>query len=152
MQLVRSKGGFLVLPHSPVTIAPPTPPSFTPADLDLTGWWKPDYPAAPWASSASAGSSGTAGNLIDSVALYPGFTMPASTEVIPGFFCADFNGVDDVLISETATADTLFSAAAGSMAILFYASAATADAANWYGNPQLFGHGGSAVGGRVGAG
>lgn len=40
-------------------------PAFDPATLALTGWWRANYTASPWVANASAGASGTNGNLTE---------------------------------------------------------------------------------------
>lgn len=119
--------------------------SFNPATLSLTGWWRASYGGSPWTPTASAGSSGSNGNLTKTADP----AEPAVGSAVNGFTPADFDGSNDALAG-TAADTALFTGAAGSIVVLFYADAATADSGNWYGNPQLLGHNGTS--GRVGVG
>lgn len=101
-------------------VATAAAPSFDPATLSLTGWWRTDYAASPWTSTASAGASS---GRTASEATNP----PSVGAAINGYNPADFDGTNDKL-STTVLESDLFTASAGSFAILYYAD--TTDAAN----------------------
>ncbi len=96
-------------------------PVFDPATLSLTGWWRADYAGAPWAAVASAGSSGSNGNLVTNGA------DPAVGTAQNSLDPADFDGSDDEL-KNTNTLDTFFGNGAGAGWCLFLADSAAADA------------------------
>jgi len=92
--------------------------AFNPATLSLSGWWRAAYAGAPWAGTASAGSSGSR-NLTAG-------TAPAVGATLNGLAGADWNGSTHVLT--TSLAGTSILAAAGfSFWILMRADAAPAD-------------------------
>ncbi len=65
--------------------------AFSPATLSLTGWWRASYSGSPWTPTASAGSSGSNGNLSEA-------TNPPSTgSAVNGLTPADFDGTNDLL-------------------------------------------------------
>ena len=93
---------------------------FNPASLALTGWWRASYAASPWVGTASAGASGSR-NLTEAT------NPPAAGTAVNGLTPADFDGTNDKLGTALTLGD-LSDATAGSIAALFYADAATADA------------------------
>ncbi len=99
----------------------------------LTFWYKPDFSASPWTPSASAGSSGSNGNLAE------GTNPPGTTAALNGKIGAEFDGTNDELSNGTAVGSVI-SAAAGSIGVLFNADAAAADLGptTYYTMPALF--------------
>lgn len=106
---------------------------YDPAGLSLTGWWRASYAGSPWTPTASAGSSGSNGNLAEAT------NPPATGTAVNGLTPADFDGTNDQLSNATAMS-TYLSDAAGSIVSLFYADAAGADvgATAYYGYDALF--------------
>lgn len=104
--------------------------AFDPANLSLTGWWRASYGGSPWSPTASAGSSGSNGNLAEAT------NPPAVGTAQNGLTPADFDGTNDVLTNATAFS-TLFTASAGSIIVLFLADVAVA-AGLVYDDPGLF--------------
>lgn len=109
---------------------------FDPATLSLSGWWRADtttgeYDGSPWAPTASAGGSGSAGNLSNANAPSVGATQN-------GYAPADFIPANnDELTGPTGSG--LWTTTAGTVIVLFYADAAAADAGAGvpYANPML---------------
>lgn len=100
-----------------------------PATLSLTGWWRAanggEYDGAPWAGTASAGTSGT-------LSLTEATNPPAVGAAVNGHSGADFDGVNDKLAADAF--GNIFTNSDGSAWCLFNADAATADpgAATFY--------------------
>lgn len=103
---------------------------FDPATLVLTGWWRASFTASPWPGTASAGPS--AG---------PSLTEPTNPPTVGtavnGLTPADFNGTIQRLVNAAAMT-SFVSNAAGSIACLFFARTAAADAGATN-NPSLIG-------------
>ena len=116
----------------PVAFWKPAGSTFDPATLSLTGWWRASYAGSPWTPTASAGSSGSNGNLAEAV------DPPATGSAVNGYTPADFVPNDE--LSNATTISTYLSDAAGTIAVLFYADAAGADvgATAYYGYAALF--------------
>lgn len=95
------------------------PPAFDRASLALSGWWK-DFSAAPWAPSASAGSSGSNGNLDE--ATHP----PTAGTPVNGLTPAVFNGTNAVLFSDN-NADSFWTVSAYSGWALVYANSVSSN-------------------------
>lgn len=93
---------------------------FDPATLTLTGWWRASYAGSPWAGTASAGSSGSR-NLTE------GTNPPATGSALNGLTPADCDGSNDQLSNALAT-NNFITTAAYSVAVLFNADTADADA------------------------
>jgi hypothetical protein len=87
--------------------------TFNPATLSLTGWWRASYSASPWTPTASAGASGTNGDLTE------GSNAPAAGAAVNGFTPADFDGTNDILTSAAANA-SLYSTTAYTLVQLVY--------------------------------
>lgn len=106
--------------------------AFDPATLALTGWWRASFTASPWTPTASAGSSGANGNLAEAT------NPPTSGTAQNGFNPAAFDGINQVLTSAN-NFSTFVTGGAGSIWVLFYATAAAADAGAGLriGNPGL---------------
>lgn len=115
----------------PFSFIKPNVPAFDPATLALTGWWKPNYGGTPWVGTASTGSSGSR-NLTEVD------NAPSTGSAVNGLTPADFDGINDRLLTG-ALMSALFTAAAGSLAIVFNSDTAAADAGASapYGNPPL---------------
>ncbi len=107
--------------------------AFTPASLVLTGWWKGSFTGSPWTPTASAGTSGTNGNLTE--ATNPPATGSALNSITP----ADFDGTNDQLANATRQ-DAAISIAAGSIVSLFNADTAAVlvNDTTFYTVPALF--------------
>ncbi len=109
------------------------PPVFDPATLALSGWWRASYAGSPWTPTASAGGSGSNGNLTEG-------TNPPSTSAgtVNGYTGADFDGVNDVISNATAIT-TMVSDSSGSLVSLFNADTAFADpgSTSFYLEPSL---------------
>lgn len=114
------------------------PPAFDMTALALSGWWRADYAGSPWTPTASAGTSGSNGNLTEG-------TNPPSvgTPALNGLDTADFDGTNDQ-ISPGGNAGTFFDAEAFSGWILFNADAVDTDSATTYANDCLITTGPSA--------
>lgn len=97
-----------------------------PASQSLTGYWKPSFTASPWVGAASAGASGTR-NLAEA-------TNPPSASGGD----AVFDGINDRLAS-TPNITSFVSVSAGTIGVLFFPTAASADAgaAFYYSNPSI---------------
>jgi hypothetical protein len=110
-------------------------PVFDPATLSLTGWWRASYSASPWVGTASAGSSGSR-NLTEAT------NAPSVGAAVSGYDPAEFDGVNDRFFNIAWT--TLFSAGAGSVAVIFNADTAAAESSGLgYDEPTLIGDGSS---------
>lgn len=64
---------------------------FDPATLSLTGWWRAPYGGSPWVALASAGSSGSNGNMTEAT------NPPSVGASLNSLASADFDGTNDVL-------------------------------------------------------
>lgn len=108
---------------------------FDPATLALSGWWRASFAGSPWVARASAGSSGSNGNLTE------GTNPPATGSAVNGLTPADFDGTNDILSNATAIT-TMVSDASGSLVCLFYADTAFADpgSTSFYLEPSLIGN------------
>jgi hypothetical protein len=106
--------------------------TFDPATLNLSGWWRADYSAAPWVGNASAGSSGGRDLVTASV-------DPTAGTAQNGKVPASFNGTSSLLVTSTAMSDYV-SAGAGTIYALVYMPTAAADAGIGT-NPGLLGEG-----------
>lgn len=107
---------------------------FDPASLDLTGWWRASYTGLPWEPAASAGSSGTVGDITSAS------VDPSVGSAVNGLTPADFDGADDAAyqtISETL--DTLFNASSYSGWALVWADTVSTDSTNPYSNDTVVG-------------
>lgn len=96
---------------------------FDPATLTLTGWWRASYTGSPWTPTASAGSSGSNGNLTATL-----LEIPATGSSVNGYTPPDFDGTDDRLANANST-DTFVDEAAWSVSLLFYGDTAAAHSA-----------------------
>src|SRR4051812_26313751 len=103
-----------------------------PATLDPSGYWLAPY-ASPWTPTASAGTSGSNGTLVTSG------TAPTSGTAVNGYAPASYAGTPQALVTNTATGTTLWSLAAGTTIVIAKASAAVAEAADFYDDPLLMG-------------
>jgi hypothetical protein len=103
--------------------------TFDPATLSLTGWWRANY-ASPWTPTASAGTSGSNGNLLSQ-----GGTT--SGTAVNGLTPAQLDGTNDYLDLSTALATDVMDDDNTTLVILAKASAAVAAAANFYDDEGL---------------
>lgn len=103
---------------------------FDPTTLAWSSYYRASYGGAPWSPTASAGGSGTAGNLVAGDA-------PSVGTAVDGLTPADWNGTSDVLFNSTTPQSTLFSTTAGGILCAFYARTAAAPGAD-YADPAFF--------------
>jgi hypothetical protein len=75
--------------------------TFDPATLALTGWWRASFASSPWTPTASAGTSGSNGNLAEAT------NPPAVGTALNGYDSADFDGTNDALTSAATIADLI---------------------------------------------
>ena len=92
----------------------------SPVDLALTGYWRASFSASPWTPTASAGASGTNGNLTEAT------NPPITGTAVNGFVPAAFNGTTHLLSNATALT-SMITDTAGSLVSLFNATTAIAD-------------------------
>lgn len=96
--------------------------AWAPSLLSLSGWWRGSYAGAPWAGVASAGTS-SAENLEDGLG-----GSPTAGAAVNGLAPAQFDGVNDTLLSESGSGLGAFiSAATWSGWSLVYIDTAVAD-------------------------
>lgn len=113
-------------------------PYFDLATLNFDGWWSGSA-AIPWTPTASAGASGTNGNLIVSAG------TPTAGDPLNGYDGAIVNGTTDTLV--TATSSTSFiTQAAGTIVCLCKADTLDADDPNFYEEAMLAGDAGGYTG------
>ncbi len=81
---------------------------WTPANLSLTGFWDASYGGAPWAGTASLGSSGTKSLITTDTNIPRTHTAPAVGSAVNGFTPASFDGhlFGDTTPVETMQLDT----------------------------------------------
>jgi hypothetical protein len=112
--------------------------TFDPATLSLTGWWRADsatgYTAGSWLANASAGSSGSNGNMTQAT----GANQPAVGSALNGHNPPDGDGSNDSLANANALS-TFIGASAFTYCVLFNADTAVADpgAGNRWNAPTL---------------
>ncbi len=75
----------------PFAMWKPSGAVFDPATLALSGWWRASYAGSPWTPTASAGNSGSNGNLTEAI------NPPATGAALNGLTSADFDGTNDKL-------------------------------------------------------
>jgi hypothetical protein len=98
-----------------LSICAPQPASaavFDPATLNLSGWWRADFAASPWAGTASAGASGGRNLSTPSVDPTTGAAQNGKTP-------ASFNGTSSLLTTATASSDFL-TVGAGTVYVVAY--------------------------------
>jgi hypothetical protein len=105
--------------------------AFDPATLSLTSWWRASYGGSPWAPTASAGSSGSRGNLVTNTG------MPSVGTAQNGLTPAQFNGTTQDLTNAT-TSSTLFTAGAGTIVALWRGDTAATASGNDYDDPAIY--------------
>lgn len=104
-------------------------PGFDPATLALTGWWRADFGGVPWLPTASAGSSGSRGNLVaDSGTVTAGTAQGGHTPA--HFATADLINATD--------SQTFFTTAAGTIIALVKPNASVAPSGNIYDDPCVY--------------
>lgn len=104
---------------------------FDPATLALTQWYRASYAGSPWSPTASAGASGTNGDLTE--ASFP----PTTGTAVNGLTPATFDGVAERLQS-TKNNNQVYSASALSGWCLFKANTVDAADLSEYKDGQLF--------------
>ena len=87
------------------------PPAFDPATLALSGWWRASFTGSPWTANASAGLSGTLGNLTEAT------NPPAVGAALNSLTPADFDGTNDLLTGAN-NLDSFITSTAWSVAVL----------------------------------
>lgn len=105
-----------------------TTATFDPATLSLDGWWRASY-ANPWTPTASAGTSGSNGNLTG--------TSTASGTNVNGLTPVTLNGTTAFESLATAAVTDLVTTTAATYIVLAKASASTAAATDFYDDPGL---------------
>lgn len=113
------------------------PPPFNPALLGFTGWWR-NFAAFPWTPTASAGSSGSNGDLAAA-------GTPVAGSDLDGLGTLVLNGTDQYLVAASATS-SFVSTTAGAVVVMFEALSTVAAATDFYDDPSLF----TDTGGNVG--
>lgn len=108
--------------------------AFDPTTSDPTGWWRAnatEYNGIPFTPTASAGSSGSNGDLTSSSA-------PTTGTAVNGFTPASLNGTTHFFSLEDVAVGSLFSAVtAMTIIVLAKAAGSTAAAADFYDDPAL---------------
>jgi hypothetical protein len=104
---------------------------FDPATLPLTGWWRASYAGSPWTPTASAGSSGTNGNL----ALNS--SEPDIGTAVNGYDPALFVSANEDDLQTTATFADLFNVDSGTIIVLVKPTTLAAAEANTFGDAPL---------------
>lgn len=104
---------------------------FNPATLALSGWWRASYAGSPWTPTASAGSSGSNGNLAEAL------NAPSTGSAVNGLTPAAFDGADDILTSANAMSTYIDAAAYSGWGLLNVTSSSTDDGSAWL-NDGLF--------------
>lgn len=105
------------------------PAGFDPGSLAPTGWWRASFASSPWAGVASSGSSGGRD-------LTEATNPPTVGAALNSLNPADFDGVNDKLVSAVNWATYLPSAGASGV-VLFNSDSAVADGTTSYLNPGL---------------
>ncbi len=93
-----------------------------PSGMNLTGWWRADgsnYAGSPWTPTASAGTSGAAGNLTSGSPMTTGAT-------VNGFVSASNDGTNT--LANASNVDAFVSTGAGAFVALVYLDSVGADA------------------------
>jgi hypothetical protein len=106
-----------------------TAPTFDPATLSLTGWWRASFSASPWTGTASAGASGSRD-------LTEATNPPSTTTAVNGFVPALFDGVNDRLVG--ANNSNFVATNAGTFFGLIKPITSAADNATVYLNKPIF--------------
>jgi hypothetical protein len=106
-------------------------PVFDITTLAWSGLWRASYSGAPWAGVASAGVSGTTGNLAAG-------TAPTTGTAQNGLTPAAFAAASSQYLTNATAVSTVFTHAAGSIVALVYGVSAVAAAGNPYDDPAIF--------------
>ena len=106
---------------------------FDPATLPFDGLYLPSFGGSPWTPTASAGTSGSNGNLVTLG------VSPAVGTAVNGFTPGTFDGATTALSLGTAAFSSLVSSTALTLIALFKASASVAAATDFYDDPLLLG-------------
>ncbi len=108
-------------------------PSLDPATLNLTGWWKADFSAAPWVGTASAGTSGSH-NLTTSSG-----NDPIAGTAQNGHVPAKYVVADGELILHGGVLSDVFTAAAGTLVLCALVPTTSATSGSPFGDPGFLG-------------
>jgi hypothetical protein len=103
--------------------------------FDWDGLWRADgteYNGSPWAPTASAGSSGSNGNIV-TIGTAPGTGTPVNSKTP-----ASFNGSTQAFQLDTASTSSIMTASSMTIVVLAKASASTAAATDFYDDPALW--------------
>lgn len=114
-------------------------PAFDLTTLAWDGLYRADgtnYNGSPWTPTASAGTSGTNGNIITLS------SAPTNGSAVNGKTPATFNGTTQALQLDTAVSTAMWTNAAMTLVVLAKASASTAAASDFYDDPALVGDSG----------
>ncbi len=101
---------------------------FSLAELVISGYWRANYAGAPWVATATAGVSGTTGNLVVGIAPSTGTAQNGKT---PALFVA----ASSQYLTNPTDATTLYTTGAGSILVLFKAVSAIAATGTIYQDP-----------------
>jgi len=106
----------------------PGGPTFDPATLALSGWWRASYAGVPWTPTASAGTSGANGNLAANV------NAPTVGAAVGGFTPAVCNGSSSPTakgLLSVNTGGTFVTAGAGTLIVLARVNSFRAAGGDW---------------------
>lgn len=104
---------------------------FNPATLALSGWWRASYAGSPWTPTASAGSSGSNGNLAEAL------NAPSTGSAVNGLTPASFDGSNDSLTSANPMSTYINAAVYSGWGLVNIPSSSTDSASAWL-NDGLF--------------
>lgn len=109
---------------------------FSPAQLSVSGWWRANYGGAPWTPTASAGGSGSNGNLVAG-------TAPSTGATQNGYTPAAFNASSSQYLQSAHSPSTYLAVGAGTVYVLAYVVSAPATSGTSWTDPTLCGTDGS---------
>jgi hypothetical protein len=107
--------------------------TFDPTTSDPAGWWRASFSGVPWTPTASAGTSGSNGNLTQAL------TPPTTGTAVNGFTPALFDGTNDWLGLATASATDVMNASDMTFFGLFKVTSAVAATSNFYDDEPMMG-------------
>ncbi len=131
-------------PH-PFSFIKSSASAFDPATLNLSGWWRIPYGGAPLAAVASAGSSGSNGNLVTNG------NDPSVGANLNGHALVDFDGTNDNL-RNTNDITTFATTTASTVIAVFKVDAVDAATGNVYDDANLLNDGNADYGITLSAG
>jgi hypothetical protein len=114
-----------------VTLTGPSA-GFDPSTLALSGWYRASYSGQPWTPTSSAGTSGTAGNLVTNS---PDGAMTTGTAV-SGLTPAHGNGTS-LSLKSASSPGTFITTSAFTLIVLVKPTTLKADSPNWFDNPGI---------------